>query len=106
MYLRMATPCSSSVSGARSFVLEAHTEFLRRLRALSFSVPPSVFPLLFYVLFGVLFAPAHPQPEGTVLLPLVRWSLRFALAVLGVPLSLLSHPLQQLAQLWSSWHLG
>jgi len=102
----MQVPYSSSVSGARSFVLAAHMEFLRLLRALSFSVPPSFFPLLFYVLFGVLLAPPHPQPEAAVLLPLVRWSLRFVLAVLGVPLSLLSHPLQQLASLWSSWHLG
>jgi ABC-2 type transport system permease protein len=47
----------------RIFMLEAHAEFLRLLRAPSFSVPTIAFPLMFYVLFGVLLAPAHPHPE-------------------------------------------
>jgi len=48
----------------RIFVLEAHSEFLRLLRAPSFAVPTIAFPLLFYVLFGVLLAPVHASPEA------------------------------------------
>jgi len=48
---------------------------------------------------------------GGVLLVLLRLSVLFALAVLGVipfwaPLSLLIRPLQQLAPLWPGWHLA
>jgi ABC-2 type transport system permease protein len=53
----------AAVPGMRVFMLEAHAEFLRLLRAPSFSVPTIAFPLMFYVLFGVLLAPAHPHPE-------------------------------------------
>jgi ABC-2 type transport system permease protein len=53
-----------TVSAPRVFLLEAHTEFLRLLRAPSFAVPTIAFPLLFYVLFGVLLAPVHASPEG------------------------------------------
>jgi ABC-2 type transport system permease protein len=52
----------AAVPGTRVLMLEAHAEFLRLLRAPSFSVPPIAFPLMFYVLFGVLLAPAHPHP--------------------------------------------
>jgi ABC-2 type transport system permease protein len=51
-------------SPLRIFLLEAHSEFLRLLRAPSFAVPTIAFPLLFYVLFGVLLAPVHASPEA------------------------------------------
>ena len=47
------------VSGARVFLLEAHSEFLRLLRAPSFCVPTIAFPLMFYLLFGIFLAPVH-----------------------------------------------
>jgi ABC-2 type transport system permease protein len=55
---------ATAVSGLRVFLLEARSEFLRLLRAPSFSVPTIGFPLMFYVLFGVLLAPAHASAEG------------------------------------------
>lgn len=54
----------ATVSGLRIFLLEARSEFLRLLRAPSFAVPTIAFPLMFYVLFGVLLAPPHPHPES------------------------------------------
>jgi ABC-2 type transport system permease protein len=43
----------------RVLVLEAHAECLRLLRTPAFSVPVIGFPLIFYLLFGVLLAPAR-----------------------------------------------
>lgn len=40
----------------RSLALEARLEFLRLLRTPSFAVPALMFPVLFYLLFGVLLA--------------------------------------------------
>jgi ABC-2 type transport system permease protein len=53
-----------AVSPLRIFLLEAHSEFLRLLRAPSFAIPTIAFPLLFYVLFGVLLTPVHASPEA------------------------------------------
>ncbi|MGH8276630.1 MAG: ABC transporter permease, partial [Steroidobacteraceae bacterium] len=52
------------VSSLRIFLLESRAEFLRLLRAPSFAVPTVAFPLMFYVLFGVLLAPVHANPDG------------------------------------------
>jgi ABC-2 type transport system permease protein len=52
------------VSAARVFMLEARMEFLRLVRAPSFAVPTIAFPLMFYILFGVLFGPAREHPEA------------------------------------------
>ncbi len=41
-------------SPVRSYLLEARYEFLRLLRTPSFAVPTLLFPVLFYLLFGVL----------------------------------------------------
>ena len=48
---------------------------------------------------------------GGIAVAMVRWNLLLVLAVLGVipsrvPLSLLPHPLAQLAAVWPSWHLA
>jgi ABC-type multidrug transport system permease subunit len=48
---------------------------------------------------------------GGVVVAMVRWNVLFVLAMLGVipsrePLSLLAHPLAQLAVLLPSWHLA
>lgn len=60
---RALPAATRSVSWLAIFMLESHTEFLRLLRAPSFAVPTIAFPLMFYVLFGVLLAPAHAHPE-------------------------------------------
>jgi ABC-2 type transport system permease protein len=60
---RLDIESSAAEPGVRSFVLEAHTEFLRLLRAPSFSVPTIALPLMFYMMFGALLAPAHSRPE-------------------------------------------
>lgn len=57
-------PRAPGVSRLRILLLESHSEFLRLLRAPSFAVPTIAFPLLFYVLFGVLLAPVHASPEA------------------------------------------
>lgn len=57
-----AGPATVSLLGI--FLLESRTEFLRLLRAPSFSVPTIAFPLMFYVLFGVLLGSAHSNPEA------------------------------------------
>jgi ABC-2 type transport system permease protein len=49
----------SEYSLLRILVLEAHAECMRLLRNPAFSVPVIGFPLLFYMLFGVMLAPAH-----------------------------------------------
>ena len=41
------------IPSVRIFLLEARMEFLRLLRTPSFSVPILVFPLMFYLLFGI-----------------------------------------------------
>jgi ABC-2 type transport system permease protein len=51
------------VSSLRIFLLESRAEFLRLLRAPSFSVPTIAFPLMFYLLFGVLLGPAHGNAQ-------------------------------------------
>ncbi|HNR90916.1 MAG TPA: ABC transporter permease [Dokdonella sp.] len=43
-------------SSARSYLLEAKYEFIRLWRTPSFALPSLLFPLIFYVLFGVLLA--------------------------------------------------
>lgn len=53
-----------TVSMLRVLSLETRTEYLRLLRTPSFSVPVLGFPLLFYLLFGVMLAPHHAR--GTV----------------------------------------
>lgn len=60
----VATAAAHGVSPLRIFLLESHSEFLRLLRAPSFAVPTIAFPLMFYVLFGVLLGPAHASPEA------------------------------------------
>ncbi|MGH8149528.1 MAG: ABC transporter permease [Steroidobacteraceae bacterium] len=47
------------VSMLRIFGIETWTEYLRLLRTPSFSVPVIGFPLLFYLLFGVILGSAH-----------------------------------------------
>lgn len=56
---------TAAVSSLRILLLESRTEFLRLLRAPSFSVPTIAFPLMFYLLFGVLLRPVHHDPEAT-----------------------------------------
>ena len=60
---RPAPRAARGLQDLRIFLLEARCEFLRLLRAPSFSVPTIAFPLMFYALFGVLLAPAQAHPE-------------------------------------------
>lgn len=57
-------PTPRAAAPLRIFLLEAHSEFLRLLRAPAFVVPTIAFPLLFYMLFGVLLGPVHSDPEA------------------------------------------
>jgi ABC-2 type transport system permease protein len=50
------------VSMLRILLVETRMECLRLLRTPSFSVPTILFPLMFYLLFGVLLRPANPDP--------------------------------------------
>ncbi|HKD55545.1 MAG TPA: ABC transporter permease [Steroidobacteraceae bacterium] len=75
---------------ARIFLLEAHSEFLRLLRAPSFCVPTIAFPLMFYVLFGILLGPgrAHPEAGARVLASfLVLGTMAPGLFALGITLA-------------------
>jgi ABC-2 type transport system permease protein len=79
-----------TAANARIFLLEAHSEFLRLLRAPSFSVPTIVFPLMFYVLFGILLGPgrAHPQAGPRVLASfMVLGTMAPGLFALGITLA-------------------
>lgn len=56
-------------SPLRSYLLEARCECMRMLRTPSFAVPTLLFPVLFYLLFGVLLAGSRaPSHAGTYLL--------------------------------------
>ena len=52
----MNTLAIPSHSNLRSYLLEAKYEFIRLWRTPSFALPSLLFPLLFYVLFGVVLA--------------------------------------------------
>jgi ABC-2 type transport system permease protein len=54
---------SSDPSILGIWLREARIEFLRLLRAPAFYVPTIAFPLMFYVLFGVLLGPGHAHQE-------------------------------------------
>ena len=56
MSATVAASPSPSHSPLRSYVLETRCEFMRMLRTPSFSIPTLAFPVLFYLLFGVLLA--------------------------------------------------
>jgi ABC-2 type transport system permease protein len=60
----LSLPRAERISAGRIFFAEARAEFLRLLRAPSFAVPTIAFPLMFYVLFGVLLTPGHAHPEA------------------------------------------
>lgn len=49
-------PAPPAFRPLRCYLLEAKYEFLRQLREPSFSIPALTFPVLFYVLFGVVLA--------------------------------------------------
>lgn len=49
-----------------SLLLEARLEFLRLLRTPSFAVPALVFPVMFYLLFGVLLAGGKQLATGSL----------------------------------------
>jgi ABC-2 type transport system permease protein len=59
----VAPAAAPAVSSLRILLLESRTEFLRLLRAPSFSVPTIAFPLMFYLLFGVLLGPVHGNAQ-------------------------------------------
>jgi ABC-2 type transport system permease protein len=84
------TTAPARVSGARVLLLEAHSEFLRLLRAPSFCVPTIAFPLMFYLLFGIFLAPvrAHPEAARAALAAfLVIGSMAPGLFALGITLA-------------------
>jgi ABC-2 type transport system permease protein len=62
------TAAGGRVSMLRILWLETWTEYLRLLRTPSFSVPVIGFPLLFYLLFGVMLGPARGAEAGRAVL--------------------------------------
>lgn len=64
-YATTAMPASRLL---RAYLVEARTECLRYLRAPSFMLPISLFPTLFYLLFGVLMNHAGGAPVQRYLL--------------------------------------
>jgi ABC-2 type transport system permease protein len=73
------------------FRRETRMECLRLLRAPSFSVPTIAFPVLFYLLFGILLGRSHGDPDGAkyyLALFIVFGTLAPGLFGLGVTLAL------------------
>ncbi len=57
-------PASSAFRPRRCYLLEAKYEFLRQLRTPEFAIPALTFPVLFYVLFGVVLTMPGPGDAG------------------------------------------
>ena len=53
-------------SPARSYALEAKYEFLKMLRMPAYALPAVTFPVMFYMLFGVMFGGGRPAGSTTV----------------------------------------
>ena len=53
-------------SPARSYVLEAKYEFLKQLRMPAYALPAIGFPVMFYLLFGVMFGGGRPAGSISV----------------------------------------
>ena len=60
MNILIETPALPRPSLAGIYLREARYEFLRLLRTPSFALPTMVFPLMFYLLFGVLLNRGNP----------------------------------------------
>jgi ABC-2 type transport system permease protein len=60
----LALPAAGTVPSARIFFAESRAEFLRLVRAPAFAVPTIAFPIMFYLLFGVLLTPGHAHPQA------------------------------------------
>ena len=50
----------------RCYALEAKYEFLKHVRMPAYAIPSIVFPVMFYLLFGVMFGGARPTAGTTV----------------------------------------
>ncbi len=59
---------TSYVSILRVLRLETRAEYLRLLRTPAFAVPVIGFPILFYLLFGIMLAPRHAGPGSSLAL--------------------------------------
>ena len=53
-------------SPVRCYVLEAKYEFLQQLRMPAYALPDITFPVMFYMLFGVMFGGGRPAGSTTV----------------------------------------
>ena len=58
--------CGRCAMNLRCYVLEAKYEFLKHLRMPAYAIPSIVFPVMFYLLFGVMFGGARPAAGTTV----------------------------------------
>jgi ABC-2 type transport system permease protein len=50
----------------RAYVLEARYEFLKQVRMPAYAIPSIAFPVMFYLLFGVMFGGGRPAGGTTV----------------------------------------
>ena len=53
-------------SPLRSYVLEAKYEFLKQIRMPAYAIPAVTFPVMFYLLFGILFGGGRPAGAVSV----------------------------------------
>ena len=53
-------------SPRRTYLLEAKYEFLKQLRMPAYALPAITFPVMFYLLFGVMFGGGRPAGSITV----------------------------------------
>ena len=51
---------------ARVYALEAKYEFLKQVRMPAYAIPSITFPVMFYLLFGVMFGGGRPAAGTTV----------------------------------------
>lgn len=51
---------------ARAYALEAKYEFLKQVRMPAYAIPSITFPVMFYLLFGVMFGGGRPAAGTTV----------------------------------------
>ena len=86
--IRPAASRTAMTVTLRIFLLEARSEFLRLLRAPAFCVPTIAFPLMFYLLFGVLLAGGEAQSARRALAAfLVIGTMAPGLFALGIALA-------------------
>src|SRR5690606_16965554 len=61
-----AGACRRCPMNTRAYVLEARYECLKQVRMPAYAIPSITFPVMFYLLFGVMFGGGRPAAGTTV----------------------------------------